>query len=686
MIMLVISIITVIIAVLIAFAVIFRRYRSLPNVSFSISLLSTACVVLGDSMSIFRPESVIWWKGLVFVSEAVMVSSWLLFALSFARTNYWAAVSKFSRLLIYLSPLFIVFFITVPAKDFFYSPEFGSERILFLENAGYIFNLFLLLYSIVSIINLEATLRSSAGTNRWNIKYILFGAGGILSINIFYYSHALLYRSLDMNLLPVKTGVILISILLIGYSLLRHKVMDVEVVVSRKILYNSLSLIIVGIYLLGLAVIGEGMRYFGPTAGRNIMAFLGFIGAISVLSIIFSEHLRRKAIVFINKNFYREKYDYRQEWLKFTERISLKHSFDELLASIAEGFKDAVGVRTTAIWLKEKDNGEYVCARASVAGVVNEKPGVDLVELIRDKKWILNIHDSGTMEIVVNNAGFIEKTAASLIVPLLNVDELTGFIILGEGIAGNEYNYEDYDLLKTLARQATAAILNAGLSVELTQAKEMEAMGRLSSFIIHDLKNTASMLSLIVQNAGEHIDNPDFQRDAIKAVSNTAEKIKGIIGKLGNLPKKTSLDLEYSDLGHYVRRVIRQLNMNGDTGLSYKESEPVKTRFDREEMTKVIVNLIINALDATGNQGDIKIEVGTEENMGYVKVSDNGCGMTGEFIEKRLFKPFQTTKKKGLGIGLYQCKTIVEAHSGKLKVVSREGRGTDFFLYLPLAQ
>ena len=110
------------------------------------------------------------------------------------------------------------------------------------------------------------------------------------------------------------------------------------------------------------------------------------------------------------------------------------------------------------------------------------------------------------------------------------------------------------------------------------------------------------------------------------------------IGKLGNLTKKTSLDLEYSDLGHYVRMVIRQLNLNGERGLSYKETEPVKTGFDREEITKVIVNLIINALDATNNQGDIKIEVGTEENMGYVKVSDNGCGMTGEFIEKRLFR------------------------------------------------
>ena len=170
------------------------------------------------------------------------------------------------------------------------------------------------------------------------------------------------------------------------------------------------------------------------------------------------------------------------------------------------------------------------------------------------------------------------------------------------------------------------------------------------------------------------------------SVSNTSEKIKGIIGKLKYLPKKTDLDIEYSDLGSHIEMAIQQLNMNGSERLSYKELEPVKTEFDREEITKVIVNLIINALEATNNQGDIEVVVGTEENMGFVKVSDNGCGMSSKFIEKSLFKPFQTTKKKGLGIGLYQCKAIVEAHSGKLKVVSQEGKGTDFFLYLPLTR
>ncbi len=683
MLTLVISIVTSITAILLAIIVILGRYNRFTNVALSISLFATASVVFGDSMSMFKPELLFEWKRFVFISEAVMVSSWLLFALRFARVDYWNTISLFSKTMVFLFPLLMIIFVLLRMESFYYSPEFEIERVLFLDNHGYIYNLLLLFYSIMSIVGLEATLRSSSGLERWKIKFILIGVGGILAINIFYYSHALLYRSINMNLLAVRSGVILSSILLIGYPLLKRNAMDVEVRVSRKIFYRSFGVFIVGIYLLGLGIIGEGMRYFGPSVGKNITTFLGFAGAILVLTMILSETIRKKTVVFINKNFYSQKYDYRDQWLKFTQRISFKHNFEELLGSIAEGLRESISAKGATIWLKERDIDEYVCVMAHDTPMVSTKPGEGLIRFLKDTKWIINIDDDNCREIVADNAGFIEEAMASLIIPLLDMDEIIGFIILREDLAGNEYNYEDYDLLKTLSSQAAAAILNMKLSEELSKAKEMEAMGRLSSFIIHDLKNMTSMLSLVAQNAEEHMNNPDFQKDAIRTISNTTQKINTIIGKLKNLPKKTSLALQDSDLGACVKTAISELNINGNTNLSFKETRRVEARFDREEITKVIINLIINALDATDNKGEIKVLVDEEGDMGFVTVSDNGCGMSREFIEKHLFKPFQTTKKKGLGIGLYQCRTIVEAHSGKLKVDSEEGKGTVFSMYLP---
>lgn len=685
MVTLILSIITGITAILTAVLVIFKRYQGLTNAAFFISMFSTAAVIFGDSISLYMPDLLVFWKRSVLINESFMVASWLLFTLSFARENAWSTANKFSKIMLFLSPLLMIFSVVIPMESVFYSPEFASEKVLFLDNAGYLFNFLLLLYSVVSIINMEATLKSSSGIARWHIKYTLIGSGGIIAVNIFYYSHALLYRSINMNLLPVRVGVVLISVLLIGFAMLKHKALDVKVAISRKVVYKSISLLIVGSYLLGLGILSEGMRYLGPEVGRNITTFLGFVGAILVLTIILSERLRRIAIVLINKNFYSQKYDYREQWLQFTQQISLKHTLDELLDAIAGGFKDAIGSKGVSIWLKEKD-GEYQCVKVLGVEILSTSPNKELIEFLQNRKWVLNVSEDNCRAIVLSSYEYIEKTGASLIVPFLHLDKLIGFIILREALAANEYNFEDYDLLKTLARQASLSIMNAKLSEELIEAKEMEAMGRLSSFIIHDLKNAANMLSLLAQNAEEHIDNPDFQRDAIRSVSNTSEKIKGIIGKLKNLPVKRSLDFEDCDLGLCVKAAISELNLNGNSRLSYTESKHVKAKMDKNEIIKVIVNLIINAFDAAGRESEVKVSVGEEDGMAFFKVSDSGCGMSAEFIEKRLFKPFQTTKKKGLGIGLYQCKTIIEAHSGRIKVFSQEGKGTDFVVNLPLTQ
>ena len=681
---LILSIITSVITLFIALAVAFKTPRRFSNIVFSAGLLATMCVVFGDAMAVFRPEQLVLWKTVVFAGESIMAPLWLLFTLSFARAGYAGSMGRFSKSLIFLSPVFLILLILVPQNAFFYSPEFETEKVLFLGNTGYLFNVLLLFYSIFSLVNLEATLRSSSGTNRWQIKYMLLGVGGILGWNIFYYSHALLYRSIDMNLLPVRIIVFLLLNILIGFSIIRHRFMDVEVAVSRGIFYRSLSIFIVGFYLLGLGLLGQGMRYLGPQVGKNIMTFMGFVGAIAILVLMLSEQLRKKMMVFINKNFYSQKYDYRSQWLQFTLRVSSKHSFDELLSSIAEGFKDAIGARGASVWVREKGNGEYYCAKAVDIIAAKAKPGKEFINFLQEKGWILNIKDNDSKAIISENREFIENNRTSLIVPLLDKDNLVGFVILREGLAGNDYNYEDYDLLKTLAKQATSAVMNARLTEELAEAREMEAVGKLSSFIMHDLKNTASMLSLIAQNAEEHMDNPDFQRDAMKSVVNTSEKIKGLMQKLNNLPRKMSLKFEHADLGAIAKDTIKEFNLNGNAVLNYEETAAVKTMFDREEIRKVILNLIINAIDATAKSGEIKVKVGIQDDMGFIMVSDNGIGMSKEFIETRLFKPFQTTKKKGLGVGLYQCKTIVEAHSGRMKVKSIERKGTDFFVYLPL--
>jgi len=253
--------------------------------------------------------------------------------------------------------------------------------------------------------------------------------------------------------------------------------------------------------------------------------------------------------------------------------------------------------------------------------------------------------------------------------------------MLGRPLNKNEtYNYEDFDLMKTLAKQAASALLNLRLSEQLTRSREMAAMGRVSTFVMHDLKNLVSALSLMVDNGKEYINVPEFQDDLLDSLGNTVTKMNNLISRLKQLPEKLSLQRTPVDL----------LKLANETALMVKggklqvSGEQVIADVDREEIQKVALNLILNAFEATVGEDPVEVEVGLAESP-FLVVKDKGCGISEDFLLNSLFTPFKSTKKKGLGIGLYQCKKIIEAHGGKIEVMSELNKGSVFTVWLPKA-
>jgi len=221
------------------------------------------------------------------------------------------------------------------------------------------------------------------------------------------------------------------------------------------------------------------------------------------------------------------------------------------------------------------------------------------------------------------------------------------------------------------------------LSEELAEAREMAAVAKISSFVIHDLKNLASTLSLLLDNAEEYIGEPEFQNDMIEATRNTLSRMQGLIQRLKTIPEKQSLKAAPADVLDLARQTVSEV-MKSRPGADIScGGERVLAVVDAEEFRKVLLNLILNAVEAMERRdGVIRVETGFEGGSASVSVRDNGCGMTEEFINDHLFKPFRTTKDKGLGIGLYQCKQIIEAHGGTIGVKSMPGQGTVFTISL----
>jgi putative PEP-CTERM system histidine kinase len=271
-------------------------------------------------------------------------------------------------------------------------------------------------------------------------------------------------------------------------------------------------------------------------------------------------------------------------------------------------------------------------------------------------------------------------------VPLAAGSEFLGFMALNERMTKEPLSLEDFDLLKTLADQTAGMILNLKLIDRLGQARELEAFQTVSAFFVHDLKNVASTLSLMLQNLPAHYDNPEFRQDALRIMSASVKKIQDMCGRLSLLKDRIELQQRECDLSELVSNTLAGLN-GSLQALLVQDLRPVpKLRLDPEQMQKVLVNLILNAGDALPNGGEIRLSTSQEGDKVAIAVTDNGCGMSREFLEKSLFHPFKTTKDHGSGIGLFQSKMIVEAHRGWIEVESREGQGSTFRVVLPLEQ
>jgi putative PEP-CTERM system histidine kinase len=270
-------------------------------------------------------------------------------------------------------------------------------------------------------------------------------------------------------------------------------------------------------------------------------------------------------------------------------------------------------------------------------------------------------------------------------VPLIAGGHVLGLITLGDRVNRLGFTVEDLDLLKCIGEQVAASLLNIQLSQKLLEAKELEAFQTMSAFFVHDLKNTASTLSLMLQNLPTHFEDPAFRGDALRAVEKSVERINALISRVSLLRQNLSMNVRKADLNEIVNTTLSGLQTHAGPRLTRNLTPVPKISADGEQIQKVITNLVLNAWDAVEGKQTAEVSVETSRQNGWVvlSVQDNGCGMTEEFVRQSLFRPFQTTKKKGIGIGMFHSRAIVEAHRGKIEVNTQLGKGTTFRVLLP---
>lgn len=679
MVQIVLSSLALLLAAFYTAGILWRSGRTLAAYASVAAIAVSAAVEFCDFAAVAGYGDPLVWKRYSLIAEGLVPAAWLIFSLTHARTVGVRFVTVAQRILVAASLAFPAVVLALPRSSFFYSPDFDPERILFLSTAGYIFYCGLLVYVVIALINLEATFSNASLSSRWKIKFDFIGAGSFLAVLIFYYSQGLLYRTINMNLMPLRSLVFILALGMMLYSLLARG-NGVRIVVSRGMAYKSVVLFAVGLYLVALGIMGEGLRYFGEGHQRTLALGGAFVVGICLLVVLLSETAKRKIKVFLHKNFYQSKYDYRIQWLQFTDRLASVRQGDDLMAAILSGYCEIFAMGCGGLFVRDTDRNEFRWAAghelSSTAAVLS--PSDPVVTPMIERSWVINLREDVPPLLPVQEA-YLTANGIQFLVPLFCSGVLEAILVLGRPVNENEqYLYEDYDLMKTLARQAASVLQNYRLSEQLARSRELEVMGRVSAFIIHDLKNLVYTLSLTVDNGREHIADPEFQDDLLDTLSNTVNRMKVLISRLKNLPEKRSLELEQVNLHRLAVETAAMVPGNGAISVAGADA-PAEA--DREEIQKVVMNLLVNALEATDGKGPVRVEVGGES-APFIRVSDSGCGIPEEFLRTQLFSPFKTTKKKGLGIGLYQCRQIVEAHGGRIDVESTVGVGTVFTVWL----
>lgn len=680
MMQIILSSVAVILAAAVVLLSLWRGRGELSSWFLLLALVVTTSLEVFDLLTVTAPARAFFWKRYALAAESFLPVGWLLVSLTRSREFGPRLISPLQWLLLLATAIFPVVLFFFPTSAFFYSPDFAVERVLFLSNVGYYFYLGLMVVIVIALINLESTYANAALASRWKIKFDFIGIGSFLAMLIFYYSQGLLYRTINMNLAPARSLVLILALAMMLYSAIARED-KVKIAVSRSIAYKSVVLLAVGLYLIVLGVLGEGLRYLGNAPQRAMAIGGAFIAGVCLLLVLLSETVKRKLKVFIHKNFYQSKYDYRTQWLQFTDRLAKARGEDMLMLAILSGYCEIFAMGNGGLFVSHDDGESFVwragheMSRSEVC-FRNADP---VMKSMSERSWVVNLRDDDIC-LTEEQRHFVEGYAVTFLVPLFGSGRLEAILAMGNPVNQNEqYHYEDYDLMKTLACQASSALRNIRLAEDLAQSRELEVMGRLSTFILHDLKNLVYTLSLTVDNAHSHITDPEFQEDMLGTLANTVNRMKILISKLRQLPEKQLLTCEPVKL---LQLAAEAAGMVADNGAIAVSGTDIEANADRDELLKVVVNLLVNALEATNGKGPVTVEVGQEE-APFIKVRDQGCGISEEFLRGQLFLPFKSTKSKGLGVGLYQCKQIVEAHGGRIDVTSEVGVGSVFTVLLP---
>lgn len=551
-------------------------------------------------------------------------------------------------------------------------------------------------FSVLGLIITEQLYRNTPLNQRWNLKFLCLSVGSLFIFDLFIYSKSLLFKQLDFSLWQSRgiINAVVTPFLAIAITRLDSVKLSNTLSPPRKTIFYTSILFGCGVYLILMSATGYYLRHINAKWGESIQTIFIFLAVLLLFLSFTSGRIRALAKVYFGKHFFHYSYDYREEWLKISKALAKLESLEELKNFIINTLTKLVESSGGGLWLKDDQGQFFLAAELNLNLTANEleqlKKSQVLPDYLTSKQWVIDFYELAHAPEVYDDIDLspwcYEDSKVWLIVPLFHLNHLEAFVVLTQPRAPRKLNWEDHDLLKTVGMQLANALALNKASEALASNRQFETYHRLSAYLVHDLKNIAAQMALIVKNADKHKRNPDFIDDTVDTLKHAVSKMQHIIEQLKQ-GKTSNIATTAVNLVDVVKRIQSQHNGSPALQIETKLTECL-INTDQAKLISVISNLVQNAQDASQKpDGIVKLVLSSTADYAVIQIIDNGTGMTSTFIAERLFKPFDTTKgNAGMGIGAYEARDFVLKSSGHIDVESQPDKGTTFTLQLPLTK
>jgi two-component system NtrC family sensor kinase len=639
--------------------------------------------------------SVLFWGRMGFATSGITPAAFLCFTLLFPTEQ-----RRLSAVKLFIVMLPSVIFIVLSFTDQIVA-SLGSGIKMFSYGPSYrFFSIYLIGYLLLGFIFLIRSFKKSIGIERLQVKYCLVGMFLTAGFGV------------SANLLLPMTGISRfnwlgpsLTVIYVGfatYSIVRHRLMDINIVLKKGTTYAFLTFLLLAPSAI-LIVVGQKF-FFGEV---NYLFSIIIFTIVFLVGISFGK-IKPRTERAVEQLLFRNRYDYRETLGKFSKAMVTILDLQSLSKRIVDTITQTMGVEKASLFSWNEEKGGYSLFESRNIKMTTSTPLLPKNDAL--PHYLQKIGEIIIREELAKGANISELNdvtkkmsllEAEVSIPLILKGQLIGMINLGYKFNKDIYSHEDIELLGTLANQAAIAVENAKLYEDLKRSKSyirradrLASLGTLTAGLAHEIRNPLVAIKTLTQLLPERLDDEEFRTQFLQIASGEVDRISSLVNELLDFARPSDPKLELEDINTVLDGMIllvstetkkKQINI-----IKYYTSDLPPAQIDREQIKQVFLNILLNAIEATSENGKIMVKTKSFMKPGgepYIQVefTDTGCGIPGEYLED-IFNPFFTTKSSGSGLGLSISNQIIQDHRGYIDVESQVGKGASFFINLPLNQ